>query len=144
MIRRKMGQSRRTAIVRRDLNRPLRYGQTHLVKRTWCSPSKQLLNANKTAKEKANDDSHKSVFDVAKGSPMKQTTFGGVAAEKTKKKKEGGDGESGNKVRNLSITKLVENLNIYNQNGTTMSKESIRQMVQEALLTASADFTLGE
>ena len=75
---------------------------------------------------------------------MKQTTFGGVAAEKTKKKKEDGDGESGNKVRNLSITKLVENLNIYNQNGTTMSKESIRQMVQEALLTASADFTLGE
>jgi TP901 family phage tail tape measure protein len=95
-------------------------------------------------KDPKKDDSHKSVFDVAKGSPMKQTTFGGVAAEKTKKKKEGGDGESGNKVRNLSITKLVENLNIYNQNGTTMSKESIRQMVQEALLTAYADFTLGE
>lgn len=95
-------------------------------------------------KDPKKDDSHKSVFDVAKGSPMKQTTFGGVAAEKTKKKKEGGDGKSGNKARNLSITKLVENLNIYNQNGTTMSKESIRQMVQEALLTASADFTLGE
>jgi len=89
------------------------------------------------------DDSHKSIFDVAKGSPMKQTTFGDEAAKKTKKKKDG-DGDSGNKVRNLNITKLVENLNIYNQNGTTMSKESIKQMVQEALLTASADFTLAE
>lgn len=99
-------------------------------------------NKKEGKEEIPKDDSHKSIFDVAKGSPMKQTTFGGDAAEKTKKKK--GDGDSGNKVRNLNITKLVENLNIYNQNGTTMSKESIKQMVQEALLTASADFTLAE
>jgi len=114
-------------------------------KRTEESWAKDHPDKKKTdKKDPKNDDSYKSIFDVAKGSPMKQTTFGGVAAEKTKNKKEGGDGESGNKVRNLSITKLVENLNIYNQNGTTMSKESIKQMVQEALLTASADFTLGE
>ncbi|WP_183882575.1 hypothetical protein [Pedobacter cryoconitis] len=43
---------------------------------------------------------------------------------------------------NLNITKLIENLNIYNQNGTTMSKESMVTMVKDALLTAVADFSL--
>ncbi|MEI7487107.1 MAG: phage tail tape measure protein, partial [Chryseobacterium sp.] len=116
------------------------------IKATDESWAKDHPDEKKTkAAEDPKDDGHKSIFDVAKGSPMKQTTFGADAAEKTKKKKEKGEGgDSGNKVRNLNITKLVENLNIYNQNGTTMSKESIKQMVQEALLTASADFTLGE
>lgn len=115
-------------------------------KKGAASFDKDHPEEKKPTKETPKDDSHKSIFDVAKGSPMKQTTFGGDAADKAKKKKGkgDGDGESGNKVRNLSITKLVENLNIYNQNGTTMSKESIKQMVQEALLTASADFTLAE
>ncbi|GAA4156606.1 hypothetical protein GCM10022217_15780 [Chryseobacterium ginsenosidimutans] len=101
----------------------------------------QEENKTKETEPQPPKDDHKSIFDVGKGTPMKQTTFGADAAEKKKKK---GDGDSGNKVRNLNITKLVENLNIYNQNGSTMSKESIKQMVQEALLTASADFTLAE
>ncbi|MFP3591807.1 hypothetical protein [Chryseobacterium sp. SIMBA_038] len=46
-------------------------------------------------------------------------------------------------VGNLNITKLIENMNIYNQN-STMSKDAIIQMVREALLTAVADFTLAQ
>ncbi len=95
-------------------------------------------------------DNNKAVFDVSKGYGLGTPTIGGVAAKTTKDKKDksdkisGGTADSGNKTRSLNITKLVENLNIYNQNGTTMSKESIVQMVKEALLTASADFTLAE
>ncbi|MET3536675.1 phage tail protein [Chryseobacterium limigenitum] len=56
----------------------------------------------------------------------------------------GGSGMGGQKsVGNLNITKLIENMNIYNQNGT-MSKDAIIQMVREALLTAVADFTLAQ
>ncbi|KMQ69943.1 hypothetical protein ACM39_02575 [Chryseobacterium sp. FH2] len=55
-----------------------------------------------------------------------------------------GTGMGGQKsVGNLNITKLIENMNIYNQNNT-MSKEAIIQMVREALLTAVADFTLAQ
>ncbi|WP_308003032.1 hypothetical protein, partial [uncultured Chryseobacterium sp.] len=55
-----------------------------------------------------------------------------------------GSGAGGQKsVGNLNITKLIENMNIYNQNNT-MSKEAIIQMVREALLTAVADFTLAQ
>ncbi|SMC75389.1 hypothetical protein [Chryseobacterium sp. YR221] len=56
----------------------------------------------------------------------------------------GGSGMGGQKsVGNLNITKLIENMNIYNQNNT-MSKDAIIQMVREALLTAVADFTLAQ
>lgn len=126
----------------KDINVAYKEGE----KKGAASFDKDHPDEKKTkAAEPPKDDSHKAIFDVSKGSPMKQTTFGADAADKTKKKKGSGDGgDSGNKVRNLNITKLVENLNIYNQNGSTMSKESIKQMVQEALLTASADFTLAE
>lgn len=57
---------------------------------------------------------------------------------------DGGSGMGGQKsVGNLNITKLIENMNIYNQN-STMSKDAIIQMVREALLTAVADFTLAQ
>lgn len=87
-------------------------------------------------------------FDVAKGSPI-TGTMGGVAAKVAKEKKEkadkvSGSTDNGNKTRSLNINKLIENLIINNQNGTTMSKEAIIQMVKEALLTAAADFTLAE
>ncbi|WP_123982227.1 hypothetical protein [Chryseobacterium sp. G0201] len=56
----------------------------------------------------------------------------------------GDSGMGGQKsVGNLNITKLIENMNIYNQN-STMSKDAIIQMVREALLTAVADFTLAQ
>lgn len=90
-------------------------------------------------------DDHKSVFDVAKGSRLSTPPVGGVAGKEAKNKtsKGSGSGES-QKVRSLNITKLVETINIYNQNGTSLSKEAITQQVKEALLTATADFTLAE
>ncbi len=90
-------------------------------------------------------DDHKSVFDVAKGSGLTTPPIGGVAGKESKAKKSKGDGSGeSQKVRTLNITKLVETINIYNQNGNTLSKESITQYVKEALLTAVADFTLAE
>ncbi|MBP7174006.1 MAG: phage tail tape measure protein [Cloacibacterium sp.] len=90
------------------------------------------------------DESHKSIFDVAKGSGMKTSTIGGVAAEKTKNKKtaaESGDGKGSGTVRTLNVNKLVEHITINNQNGT-FSKEYLVQAVKEALLTGVADFTM--
>lgn len=88
--------------------------------------------------EEQSDNAHKSVFDVAKAGNLVPSTkpIGGVAAKQTEKSSKSG----GKTVASLNITKLVENLNIYNQNGSTMSKTKMVQMVKEALLTASADF----
>lgn len=92
------------------------------------------------------DNQHKSIFDVSKGSTLSTPTIGGVAAEKTKKKKagssgNGSDGDSGNKVRNFTVGKMVENLNIYTQKGTiSESKEQILQVIKELFATAVADF----
>lgn len=90
-------------------------------------------------------DDHKSIFDVNQGAGLSTPPIGGVAAKEAKEKKSStnGSGES-QKVRSLNITKLVETINIYNQNGTTLSKESMIQQLKEALLTAAADFTLAE
>ncbi|MBB6499116.1 hypothetical protein [Pedobacter cryoconitis] len=69
--------------------------------------------------------------------------IGGVAATQVMNTQTSGKTtNSTQNVGNLNITKLVENLNIYNQNGTTMSKETITTLVKEALLTAVADFSL--
>lgn len=69
--------------------------------------------------------------------------IGGVAATQVMNNTSAPDkGKSAQNVGNLNITKLIENLNIYNQNGTTMSKESMVTMVKDALLTAVADFSL--
>lgn len=71
-------------------------------------------------------------------SNLKNSAFGGKGSMS------GGSGMGGQKsVGNLNITKLIENMNIYNQN-STMSKDAIIQMVREALLTAVADFTLAQ
>lgn len=99
-------------------------------------------------RDKENAKNAPPLFDVATGTPA-TGTIGGVAAKATKEKKEkadraSGSADSGNKTRSLNINKLIENLIINNQNGTTMSKEAIIQMVKEALLTAAADFTLAE
>ncbi|WP_233860993.1 phage tail tape measure protein [Tenacibaculum piscium] len=90
--------------------------------------------------DKKQDTSEKSIFDVTKDSglpPVK--TIKDVATKQADKGSKNSTG--GNKqVASLNITKLVETINIYNQNGTTMSKNKITQMVKEALLTATADF----
>lgn len=67
----------------------------------------------------------------------RNSSFGGSMGSGT------GAGGGQKSVGNLNITKLIENMNIYNQNNT-MSKEAIIQMVREALLTAVADFTLAQ
>lgn len=79
------------------------------------------------------------MFDVTKGSVPKAGTIGGAAAKSVKEK---GEGKGGKTVGNLSITKLVETINIYNQNGMAMDKEAIVRAVREALLTGVADYTL--
>ncbi len=108
---------------------------------------KQGQASGKPQEVKIVDDSHKSVFDVANGNKSIATpTIGGVAAEKTKGAKSGGvggtdSGDSGNKVRNLTVGKMVENLNIYTQKGgINESKEQLIQAVKEIFATAVADF----
>lgn len=92
------------------------------------------------------DQSHKNIFDVGQGLKGSTGTIGGVAAEKTKKKKGRkdsgyGESDSGNKVRNLTVGKMVENLNIYTQKGTVgESKEQILQAIKEIFGTAVSDF----
>ena len=92
------------------------------------------------------DQSHKNIFDVGQGLKGSTGTIGGVAAEKTKKKKgrkgsSDGESDSGNKVRNLTVGKMVENLNIYTQKGTVgESKEQILQAIKEIFGTAVSDF----
>jgi hypothetical protein len=100
----------------------------------------------KTKKAKPKADNKKgagmdvaNMFDVTKGAVPKAGTIGGAAAKSVKEK---GEGKSGKTVGNLSITKLVETINIYNQNGMAMDKEAIVKAIREALLTGVADYTL--
>jgi TP901 family phage tail tape measure protein len=84
-------------------------------------------------------------FDVSKGSPV-TSPIGGHAAQESKKAKAQKDSnhseKSGNTVKSLNIHKLVETLVINNHQGSQQSKESMKEMVQEALLTAVSDFSL--
>ena len=75
-----------------------------------------------------------SILDPIKSPKIEATRTLGGAVAKTKDK-----GSSGNKVSSLQINKLVENINIYNQNGMGMTREKMLNMVKEALLTASVD-----
>lgn len=94
-------------------------------------------NLTKISEYKKEFQFKKSIFDAESNNIVPPTkTIGGVAAKQTEKSSK----SSGKNVASLNITKLVENFNIYNQNGSTMNKTQILQMVKEALLTASADF----
>ncbi|SZD72752.1 Phage-related minor tail protein [Candidatus Ornithobacterium hominis] len=105
-------------------------------------------NNDKTGKPqevKIVDDSHKSIFDVGKGSGIKTSTIGGVAAEKTKNKNVGSKGnssaENGNKVRNLTIGKFMDNFNVYMNHQQGVDRHQLLQAVREVFMTASADFS---
>ncbi|CAI9429263.1 hypothetical protein MSHRCOH1_03545 [Candidatus Ornithobacterium hominis] len=91
------------------------------------------------------DDSHKSIFDVGKGSGIETSTIGGVAAEKTKNKNVGSkgnsSGENGNKVRNLTIGKFMDNFNVYMNHQQGVDRHQLLQAVREVFMTASADFS---
>ena len=69
-------------------------------------------------------------------------TVGGVAATKTMNSTGvGGDkGKSENKVRNLTIGKMMDNFNIYMNADKGFDRQQLLQAVREILLTATADF----
>lgn len=104
-------------------------------------------NNDKTGKPqeiKIVDDSHKSIFDVGKGSGLETSTIGGVAAEKTKNAKSKGNGnssDSGNKVRNITVGKFMDNFNVYMNHQQGIDRHQLLQAVREVFMTASADFS---
>ena len=84
---------------------------------------------------------NKDSFDLTKNKPT-VSTVGGVAATKTMNSTGvGGDkSKSENKVRNLSIGKMMDNFNIYMNADKGLDKQQLLQAVREVLLTATADF----
>lgn len=84
---------------------------------------------------------NKDSFDLTKNKPT-VPTVGGVAATKTMNSTGvGGDkGKSENKVRNLTIGKMMDNFNIYMNANKGFDRQQLLQAVREILLTATADF----
>ena len=84
---------------------------------------------------------NKDSFDLTKNKPT-VPTVGGVAATKTMNSTGvGGDkGKSENKVRNLTIGKMMDNFNIYMNADKGLDRQQLLQAVREILLTATADF----
>ena len=87
---------------------------------------------------------NKDSFDLTKNKPT-VPTVGGVAATKTMNSTGvGGDkGKSENKVRNLTIGKMMDNFNIYMNADKGFDRQQLLQAVREILLTATADFAGG-
>ena len=87
---------------------------------------------------------NKDSFDLTKNKPT-VPTVGGVAATKTMNSTGvGGDkSRSENKVRNLSIGKMMDNFNIYMNADKGLDKQQLLQAVREVLLTATDDFAGG-
>ena len=83
----------------------------------------------------------KNAFDLSKNKPS-VPTVGGVAAAKTMNSTGvGGDkGKSENKVRNLSIGKMMDNFNVYMNTEKGIDKQQLLQAVTEILRTAAVDF----
>lgn len=84
---------------------------------------------------------NKDSFDLTKNKPT-VPTVGGVATHKTMNSTGvGGDkSKSENKVRNLTIGKMMDNFNIYMNTDKGLDKQQLLQAVREVLLTATADF----
>lgn len=83
-----------------------------------------------------------SQFDLTKETP-KTPTLGGAAVKSLTQGKavgSGGGNESGNKVRNLTIGKMMENFNVHMNASNGIDKTQLLNAVREVLLTASADF----
>ncbi len=81
----------------------------------------------------------KNQFDLKKGVPA-TPTLGGSAVQSLKKTSVGSKSANGSRVRNLTIGKMQENLNIYMSNGNGFDKQQLINAVREVLLTATADF----
>ena len=84
---------------------------------------------------------NKDSFDLTKNKPT-VPTVGGVAATKTMNSTGvGGDkGKSENKVRNLSIGKMMDNFNVYMNTEKGIDRQQLLQAVTEILRTAAVDF----
>ena len=84
---------------------------------------------------------NKDSFDLSKNQPI-VPTVGGVATQKTMNSTGvGGDkGKSENKVRNLTIGKMMYNFNVYMNTEKGIDKQQLLKAVEEVLLTAFADF----
>lgn len=84
---------------------------------------------------------NKDSFDLTKNKPT-VPTVGGVAATKTMNSTGvGGDkSKSENKVRNLTIGKMMDNFNIYMNADKGLDKQQLLQAVTEILRTAAVDF----
>lgn len=80
-------------------------------------------------------------FDLTQNKPT-VPTVGGVAATKTMNSTGvGGDkSKSENKVRNLSIGKMMDNFNVYMNTEKGIDKQQLLQAVTEILRTAAVDF----
>ena len=108
-----------------------------------------LVSDEEKANTKKEDDKpqevtvveNKDSFDLTQNKPT-VPTVGGVAATKTMNSTGvGGDkGKSENKVRNLSIGKMMDNFNVYMNTEKGIDKQQLLQAVREVLLTATADF----
>ena len=83
-------------------------------------------------------------FDLKKNQPT-VPTVGGVATQKTMNSTGvgGNKGKSENKVRNLTIGKMMDNFNIYMNADRGFDRQQLLQAVREILLTATADFAGG-
>lgn len=84
---------------------------------------------------------NKDSFDLTKNKPT-VPTIGGVAASKTMNSTGvGGDkGKSENKVRNLTIGKMMDNFNVYMNTEKGIDRQQLLQAVTEILRTAAVDF----
>nr|DAN29319.1 MAG TPA: minor tail protein [Caudoviricetes sp.] len=84
---------------------------------------------------------NKDSFELSKNQPI-VPTVGGVATQRTMNSTGvGGDkGKSENKVRNLTIGKMMDNFNVYMNTDKGIDKQQLLQAVREVLLTATADF----
>ena len=108
-----------------------------------------LVSDEEKANTKKEDDKpqevtvveNKDSFDLTKNKPT-VSTVGGVAATKTMNSTGvGGDkSKSENKVRNLTIGKMMDNFNIYMNADKGLDKQQLLQAVREVLLTATTDF----
>ena len=108
-----------------------------------------LVSDEEKANTKKEDDKpqevtvveNKDSFDLTKNKPT-VPTVGGVAATKPMNSTGvGGDkGKSENKVRNLTIGKMMDNFNVYMNSEKGIDKQQLLQAVTEILRTAAVDF----
>nr|WP_314801604.1 phage tail tape measure protein [uncultured Capnocytophaga sp.] len=82
---------------------------------------------------------NKDSFELSKNQPI-VPTVGGVATQRTMNSTGVGGNKSENKVKNVTIGKMMDNFNIYMNTDKGIDKQQLLHAVREVLLTATADF----